>query len=106
MGPHVGTNNGNILGMLPKVTHTPQKFMQTQSQRVCIIIMVKMINGKQSDIFALWCLTVTVYFMQQIIAEATIIDLLYYTTAQSNQMCTHVIINKWYCHSTTECGQH
>ena len=65
-----------------------------------------MTNGEQSDVFALWCLTLTVYFIQQIIAEATIIDLLYHTAAQSNQMCIHVIINKWYCHSTTECGQH
>ena len=27
--------------MLPKVTHTPQKFMQTQSQKVCITMMTK-----------------------------------------------------------------
>ena len=49
--------------MLPEVTHAPQKFMQMQSQRVCIIIMAKMTNGEQSDIFALWCLTLTVYFI-------------------------------------------
>ena len=53
-----------------------------------------MTTGEQSDVFALWCLTLTVYFIQQIIAEAAIIDLLYYTAAQSNQMCIHVIINK------------
>ena len=69
-------------------------------------MMAKMTNGEQSDVFALWCLTLTVYFIEQIIAEATIIDLLYYTTAQLNQMCIHIIINKWYCHSITECGQH
>ena len=49
--------------MLPKVTHTPQKFMQTQSQRVCITIVTKMTNGEQSDVLALWCLTLTVYFI-------------------------------------------
>ena len=44
-------------------TH-PQKFMQTQSQRVCITIMTKMkYKWLQSDIFALWCLTLTVYFI-------------------------------------------
>ena len=49
--------------MLPKVTHTPQKFMQTQSQRVYITIMTKMTNGEQSDVLALWCLTLTVYLI-------------------------------------------
>ena len=63
-GPHVGTSIGNILGIcLPKVTHTAQKFMQTQSQTICITIMTKMTNGEQSDVFALWCLTITVYFI-------------------------------------------
>ena len=84
--------------MLPKVTHTPQKFMQTQSQKVCITMMTRM-NKR-------WCLTSTVYFIQQIIAEVTINDLSYYTAAQLNQTCIHVIFNKQYCHSMTECGQH
>ena len=43
-------------------TH-PQKFMQTQSQRVCITIMTRMTNGEQSDVFALWCLILTVFFI-------------------------------------------
>ena len=95
MGLHVGTLNGNILVYVTKgKPHTPKVYANTKPKSLH--------NNNEKDeqtvnkVTFLHCggLTSTVYFIQQIIAEATIIDLLYYTAAQSNQTCIHVIINK------------
>ena len=96
MGPHVGTTIGTILGICyRKVTHTPQKFYANTKPK-------NLHNNNDKDeqmvnkVMFSHCgaYTSTVYFIQRIIAEATIIDLLYYTTAQLNQMCIHIVINK------------
>ena len=57
--------------------------MQTQSQRVCTTIMTKMTNGEQIDVFALWCLTLTV---KQLL-------LICYITLQHNQTkCVYMLL--------------
>ena len=52
MWVHMGAQTLVIILVYVTKGNTPQRFMQTQSQRVCITIMTKMTNGGQSDVFA------------------------------------------------------